>query len=170
MGAGFEPVQVRPLEDHSEEETMSVDMYSGPSWTPLTQEQKVMIAEALGRLGPERVEAGTRAFEPDAPDPHTWGGCFLARCYGEPGAMNRAAMDRAREFKFMPPPKLLDFSGKSLDFSGLLGVPSIYLETLVAVWDSRPVEFVALVEEWLERNRVANVPRETLDKAGVGSE
>lgn len=46
------------------------------------------ILEALEVLGVDNVERGLQAFRNPV---HTYEGCFLARCYGEPGALLKAS-------------------------------------------------------------------------------
>ena len=52
--------------------------------------QRELIQSALETLGPERLTRGLVAFDDDGA-PGDWHACFLARCYGEPGALDNDA-------------------------------------------------------------------------------
>lgn len=116
-----------------------------------------MILEALERLGPEKVERGLAAFRQPQ---HNWQECFLALCYGPPGALAKQAT-------------CVSIGPTFDDLCRELGLTRPQVQAMVAAFDGSqrdegikwsytgPEEgFEELVEGFLEAHRNAHAPVE----------
>ena len=88
------------------------------------------VKAALRRLGPERCRRGLDAF--DAWTPGSFHGCFLARCYGEPGALIRET----------------DNDFRSLEHA--LGLDNLSVWTVSDAADLSPLRFRRLLAQYCE--------------------
>jgi len=136
-------------------------------------DNKLAVTRVLEALGPERVQLGLDGWHEAIGQ--GWQGCFLARCWGRTGALAarieneilKQSLPRASALEIycpasdgppLPPPHL----SPQQAVGTVLGVNAHDVHTLTSMFDNteRRPRLRALVEEWLELNRLASQPRQ----------
>lgn len=134
-----------------------------------TQVETPQVLAVLDKLGETRVQRGYRAVVEPLPYGHSkWEVCFLALCFGPPGALDAEIRSRVEDHR----PQDLLARGRRYTRAAaeLLGLQRSDAALIVQWADRHAMEFRRLLEKWLGRRRgTAPIARASIETVVGGS-